>query len=484
MKHFKFKNLIYALGIFIFTSFTVNSQTINWTQTYGASGQDGGESMVLTDNGEIVIAGFKSTNNTKDVLLMKTDANGNEVWSRIYNIGVNDWGRDLKKTQDGGYIIAGMAGVSAQTYDPFLIKTDSEGNMLWYRTYDYGFGEDDRGHAVWQTSDGGYVIAGQTIIIHGVFANYDMYIIKTDANGNVQWTRIFYRQEEDADVALGVQQLNDGGYIVGGFTHSSPWSAYVLRLDSLGNPVWSNIYPGEWQSECYDIQSTPDGGFLLTGTESSFTTDTDFLIIKLNADGNLLWKKIYGTDHAEIGYNIKQLNDGGFIFAGMSSQLGGYDMYVVRTNSTGDLLWSQLIGGTSDDRAFAIASAQNGIHFVTGWAYSYGQGQGDVYLVKLTESPSGISQNNFLPAKAKLQQNYPNPFNPVTNIKFEISENSNVRINVYDVSGKLAGELLNKSLSPGNYEVNFDGSNYSSGIYFYTLTAGAYTETKSMMLIK
>jgi len=483
MKHVILKNSVLVL-IMIILSSTINSQTINWTQTYGASGQDGGESMLLTDNGDIVIAGFKSTNNTKDVLLMKTDAGGNEIWSRIYNIGVNDWGRDLKKTQDGGYIIAGMAGVSAQTYDPFLIKTDSEGNMLWYRTYDYGFGEDDRGHAVCQTSDGGYILAGQTIIIHGFFANYDMYVVKTDADGNVQWSRIFYRQEEDADVALGVQQLSDGGYIVGGFTHSSPWSAYVLRLDNLGNPIWSNIYPGEWQSECYDIQATPDGGFLLTGTESSFTTDTDLLIIKLSSTGTLQWKKIYGTEHAEIGYNIKQLNDGGYIFAGMSSQLGGYDMYVVRTNSTGDLIWSQLIGGTSDDRAFAIASAQNGTHYVTGWAYSYGQGQGDVFLVKLTESPSGITQNNFLPVTAELHQNYPNPFNPSTKIRFGISKNSNVKINVYNTSGKLVRELVNRYLESGNYETEFNAGSLSSGTYFYTLTAGEFTETKKMLLIK
>lgn len=484
MKIYIPKNTFVAVFILILSSLTVNAQMINWTQTYGASDQDGGQAMVLTENGEIVIAGFKSTNNLKDVFLIKTDAAGNELWSRVYNIGINDIGRDMKKTQDGGYIISGMTGVTAQIHDPFLIKTDSVGNMLWHRTYDFGFGADDRSHAVWQTSDGGYILAGQTIVIHGMFGNYDMYVVKTDAAGNIQWSRIFYRQEEGNDVALSVQQLSDRSYVIGGFTQSSPWSAYVVKLDSLGNSLWSNIYPGKWQSECNDIQATPDGGFLLTGTESSFTTDSDFLIIKLDSAGTQIWKKIYGSVESEFGYHARQLNDGGYIFAGMSSRLGGYDMYVIRTNAAGDSLWSQLIGGTSDDRAFAVVSTQSGSHYVAGWAWSYGQGQGDVFLVNLTESPSGIAQSNFFPITAELHQNFPNPFNPSTRIGFSISLKSNVKLRVYDVTGRHVRELINKNLESGKYEIEFDASSLPSGIYFYTLTGGHFSETKKMILIR
>ncbi len=375
---------------------SVLAQEIQWTQTYGGPDQDGGESMVLTSNGGIVIAGFKSSNNLKDILIMKADASGNEIWSRTYNLGLNDWGRSLKQTQDGGFIIAGMTEVNPQTFDPFLIKTDSTGIMQWQKQYDYGFGDDDRGHAVWQTSDGGYIIAGQTWLMHGSFGNYDMYVIKTDMNGNVQWKKVFYRENEGGDVALAVQQLSDSGFIIGGFTQSSSWASYIIRTDSLGNAIWSNIYEGSWQSECYDIQATPDGGFILTGTETSFQTDSDLLIIKLDANGNLIWKKIYGTVDAEQGESIQQLQDGGYIIAGMSSHgAGGYDMYVVKTNSTGDSLWSSTIGGFSDDRAFSVASVQAGSYLVTGWAWSYGQGLGDVYLVKLLDSVVPVELTSF-----------------------------------------------------------------------------------------
>jgi len=385
-----------SVVILLLSAVLINAQQIEWTRTYGAIDQDGGESMILTATGEIVIAGFKSSNFVKDVLLMKTDASGNELWSRTYNLNITDWARSLKQTQDGGFIIAGMTEVSPQIYDPFLLKTDSQGNLQWVRQYDYGFGDDDRAHAVWQTSDGGYIIAGQTWLMHGAFGNYDMYIIKTDMNGIVQWTKIFFRENEGADVALGIQQLSDGGYIIGGFTQSSEWASYIIRTDNLGNALWSNIYPGAWQSECYDIQSTPDGGFIYTGTESNFTTDTDVLLVKLDANGILQWKKIYGSVEADQGEFIQQLQDGGYIIAGMSASGGSsYDMYVVRTNSTGDLLWQRTIGGSSDDRAFSIATNPDGTHLVTGWAWSYGQGLGDVYLVKLQDSVVPVELTSF-----------------------------------------------------------------------------------------
>jgi len=391
--------ILSSVFILLLSTISINAQIIQWAQTYGGPGDDGGESMVLTSDGGIVIAGFKNSNNSKNVLIMKTDSSGNEIWSRTYNLGLDDWGRSLKQTQDGGFIIAGFTEVVPQIHDPFLIKTDSAGNIQWQHQYDYGFGDDDRGHAVWQTSDGGYIIAGQTWLGSPTFGTYDMYVVKTDMAGNVQWRQTYaYNNAASpgADVALAVQQLSDGGYIIGGFTQSTSWASYIIRTDSLGNAIWSNIYPGSWQSECYDIQATPDGGFILTGTESSFTTDGDLLIIKLDANGNLIWKKIYGTVDIEKGESIQRLQDGGYIIAGMSTHgAGGYDMYVVRTNSTGDSLWSRTIGGFGDDRAFSVATTQDGSHLVTGWTWSYGQGLGDVYLVKLLESVVPVELTGF-----------------------------------------------------------------------------------------
>lgn len=550
------------------------AQNIEWTKVYGGSGDDGAESMVVTDNDEIVITGFKTINNLKDVLLMKTDAAGNQIWSRTYNLGINDWARSLKQTLDGGFIIGGMTEVEPQVFDPFLIKTDADGNVQWEQQYDYGFGEDDRGHSVSLTSDGGYILAGQTWLMHGSFGNYDMYFVKTDIDGNVQWKQVYFRENDGADVALSIQQLDDGGYIAGGFTQSSSWASYIIRMDSQGNAVWSNIYPGSWQSECYEIQATPDGGFIYTGTESSFQTDTDLLIAKLDGSGSLIWKKIYGTIDAEQGEFIKQLQDGYFI-AGMSSHgSGSYDMYVVRTDPAGDSLWSRVIGGSGDDRAFAAASQSDGSYLAAGWTWSYGQGLGDVYLVNLSETVvpvelisfsaetrdnnvilqwatasevnnagfevqrkngnqdwlalsfiegSGTTQqvqhylytdnavlpanytyrikqidydgmfkySNIVsinvgvsPAEFLLAQNYPNPFNPATKINYSTAVEGLVTLRVYDITGKEIITLVNEHKAAGNYKVNFDASEFASGVYFYRLESGSSMQVKKMILVR
>jgi hypothetical protein len=579
--------LIIVLLLCLLVLSDVVAQEIQWTKFFGGTGDDGGESMVLTSDGGIVITGFKSPNNLKDVILMKADASGNELWSRTYNLGLNDWGRSLRQTQDGGFIIAGFTEVVPQIHDPFLIKTDSEGNIQWQHQYDYGFGDDDRGHAVWQTSDGGYIIAGQTWLGSPTFGTYDMYVVKTDMAGNVQWRQTYaYNNAASpgADVALAVQQLSDGGYIIGGFTQSSSWASYIIRTDSLGNAIWSNIYEGAWQSECYDIQATPDGGFILTGTETSFTTDGDLLIIKLNPNGDIIWKKIYGTVDAEQGEFIQQLQDG-YVIAGMSTHgAGGYDMYVVRTNSTGDSLWSRTIGGFGDDRAFSVATTQDGSHLVTGWTWSYGQGLGDVYLVKLQDSVVPVELTNFsanvngddvilnwstateinnqgfeihrkisdkgnqqsewnmvgfvngsgttsetrnynftdynlisgsysyrlkqidfdgtykysdivevevnnIPTQFSLDQNYPNPFNPATKIKYTIPDVGTslmkfVQLKVYDVLGNEVATLLSEEKPAGSYEVSFNASGLTSGMYIYKLQAGNYNKVRKMILLK
>ena len=463
------------------------AQTLRWTHTYGGPGQDGGESMVLGGDGGLVIAGFTSATPFayKDVFILKTSAGGDSLWSRTYSPGMNDIARAIRRTTDGGYIIAGMTEVNPQTFDPFLIKTDSMGVLQWQRQYDFGFGDDDRGHGVWQTTDGGYIVVGQTWLVHGLFGNYDMYVIKTDAGGNVQWTRIFYREEEGGDVALAVQQLADGGYIIGGFTQSSEWASYVVRTDSSGDSLWTRIYPGAWQSECYDIQAAPGGGFVLTGTESSFDTDTDLLLMKLDAQGGMVWKKIHGTVDADQGESFEQLEDGGYIVAGMSANgTSGYDVYVVRTDSSGDTVWTRTVGGLGDDRSFSVVRTAPGSYVVTGWSWSFGQGVGDVYLLEFGDSPLMVRENSAYPEALVLHPNYPNPFNPATTIEFRIAEFGWVTLRVYDVLGREIATLVDGEKAPGRHTVEFDATGLPSGTYLACIRSGNAQRTGRLVLVK
>jgi hypothetical protein len=228
----------------------------------------------------------------------------------------------------------------------------------------------------------------------------------------------------------------------------------------------------------------------MTGTETSHETDADVMIAKLDANGNQLWKKIYGGENSEQGEFVQHLSDGGFIIAGMAADpSNGYDMYIMRTNSSGDSLWSKQIGGFSDDRAFSVLSVQNGSYFVTGWTWSYGLGSGDVYLVKLSESLTGVNGNNTVPESPILGQNFPNPFNLSTRFTFSIPEAANVIIKIYDVSGKEVTTLLNTVLAAGSYNVDWDSKNIQgqytgSGVYFYKIISGNFIDVKKMVLVK
>lgn len=231
---------------------------------------------------------------------------------------------------------------------------------------------------------------------------------------------------------------------------------------------------------------TSDGNLVLSGTSVSFDTDTDILIEKLDLSGNQLWEKIYGGEDSETGQSIKEVTTGGYVLSGMAStQTSGWDMFVMQTNTIGDSLWSGRFGGSSDDRGWAIETLSDGSIAAAGWAYSFGAGGGDVYLLKLTiQNITGVNPGPIPIPSFELFQNYPNPFNPSTNIRFGITNRDFVSLRVYNTLGQLVKTLLNEYRSPGSYEIEFEGSDLPGGAYFYRMNAGEFSETRIMLLSK
>jgi hypothetical protein len=363
------------LFLLVFSYNILHAQDIIWEQVFGSQQEDAGFGIVHSSDNTLVVAGF----NNSQIYLSKLDLNGNLIWEKFYGFGV---GTDVKQTSDGGYIISGtVAGPN-----PFLLKTDSQGNTEWFYTYDY-LGGDDRAHSVILTSDGGYLLVGQTWILNGSFGSYDMYVVKTNASGIAEWKKNYSYESYGNDLARCAIQLSDGGFIIGGHTQSTSWSAFLVKLDGSGNVIWKKVYMPQVQSQCHDLLLTSDGNMIIAGTTYDYS-QSDALLIKADLSGNLIWFKKIGTPGEEIAESIVELNDGGFAAAGITSNYNfSWDVYIIRTDASGNLLWHKNSGGDHDDRGFGLAVLNDNSLVTAGWSWSYSSGYGgDIYLVKFDDS--------------------------------------------------------------------------------------------------
>jgi putative pyrroloquinoline-quinone binding quinoprotein len=265
-----------------------------WMKTFGGVANNKAASVQQTKDGGYILTGsYLSPGKGQLVYLLKTDTNGNELWSRTFEGTGDDCGSSVQQTNDGGYIVAGSWGRG----DPsiILIKTDSDGNELWMNTFGNGYGT-----SVQQTDDGGYILAGARYIdLPAPFGvDYDVLLIKTDADGNELWRETW--GETNDDFGRSVQQTKDGGYIIAG--------TFLIKTDANGNELWIKNIGGR------SVQQTTDGGYIIAGKTGTVGKYSLYLI-KIDVDGNEVWSKTWPG----WGWSVRQTIDGGYIVAGTAA---------------------------------------------------------------------------------------------------------------------------------------------------------------------
>jgi len=380
-------NKISVISLIVFLSYNISSAQITFQRTYGGNGpySDVPGAVIQSNDGGYIIVGYTESFGAGmwDVYLVKTDSIGDTLWTKTYGGSDRDIGYSVQQTNDGGYIVVG----ATEIFDIFagevlLIKTDANGDTLWTRTY--GGNSRDEGYAVQQTADSGYIITGKTASYGAGI--HDVYLIKTDVSGDTLWTRTYGGL--DFDIGYSVQQTSDGGYVVAGTTNSfGPWSGnvYLVKTDSIGDTLWTRVYGGSDADEGYCVQQTSDSGYIITGRTKSFGAGgEDVYLIKTNANGDTLWTRTYGGLDFDIGYSVQQTFDDGYVIAGYNSN-NGTGVYLIRTNASGDTLWTKTYGDGAEI-GFAMSKTSDNGYIIAGSTSSFGGGTGGNYYLIKTDS--------------------------------------------------------------------------------------------------
>jgi hypothetical protein len=367
----------------IFTQFA--HAQVRFARTYGGTNWDYAYFVQQTSDGGYIVAGTTTSFGAgmSDIFLIKIDANGDAQWAKTYGGTNDDWASSVQQTSDGGYIVSGFTkSFSVGSWDVFLMKTDANGNIQWAKTY--GGASEDYAYFVQQTSDGGYIVAGRTRSFGA--GGYDIFLIKTDANGNVQWAKTYGGTGDE--LFSSVQQTSDGGYIVAGRTLSFGAGGndiFLIKTDENGDVQWAKTYGGTNHDYALSVQQTSDGGYIVAGWTSSFGAGwDDIFLIKTDANGNIIWAKTYGGSANEYAFSVQQTSDGGYIVAGRTSSFGaGWDdIFLIKTDANGNIIWAKTYGGSANEYAFSVQQTSDGGYIVAGRTSSFGAGIWDVFLVK------------------------------------------------------------------------------------------------------
>ncbi len=349
-------------------SIGLNAQT--WERFYNFNEFDYLKSALPTADGGIIFVGhslvFGVSGAIGNIMMIKTDRDGHLLWERSYTEGNFDEVLTTIPTSDGNYLIGGLTfdGINGNgSADGWILKMDQDGNILWDSLY--GGDEFEKIYSLHETTDGGFVFAGETRstesgdimeppINPDSLNAKDSWIGKIDANGVLLWNHRFGSYEDDILIDLAIAPNGDilatGNFLPPGLDQD--WDISLYRFDPDGNMLGNSFYGGDEHEEVFSIINTSDGNFAIGGmTNSQGSGASDTYLLKIDPDGNVLWDNSYGGAAGEYAAFVQEMPDGGFSILSSTESFGSdlLDLYLIRTEPNGEERWTKVFDG-GDDR--------------------------------------------------------------------------------------------------------------------------------------
>ena len=318
---------------------------ISWEKTYSYGDWiNEAYTMQQTSDGGYIVGGHTSARDTYDkAWLIKLDSNGDITWQKTYN---EVWRfSSIQQTTDGGYIAGGdyIKEVAPGMYDNdlLLLKLDSMGNISWAKSYDLSLQE--YVPYIQQTPDLGYIVIGH---IRLGLVEHDILLLKLDSSGGVSWQKRYGGGRLYG--GFPIHLTTDGGYMICGDSRASgagDYDFWVLKLDQNGNTLWQKTYGGHGDDYIRSLQQTPDGGYTVVGNTRSFGLgESDILVVRLDDTGSIIWQKTYGGSDSDSGVYYGKTMDGGSIVVGYSNSLSAGHLTIFKLDSNGDIPDCDVIG--------------------------------------------------------------------------------------------------------------------------------------------
>ncbi|TET22424.1 MAG: T9SS type A sorting domain-containing protein [Candidatus Stahlbacteria bacterium] len=460
-------------------------QTIQagWTRTYGGDDYDYAWSVQQTSDGNYIVVGstWSFGAGKSDCWLLKVDDKGDTLWARTYGESESDFGLYVQQTSDGGYIITGSkTSVKEGDQDVWLFKTDSQGELLWEKSY--GKDEHDYAWCVQQTSEGGYIIAGVKDYAKTGCVCPRAWLLKTDSQGDTLWTRS-YGGDETSGAAYYVTETSDSGYVVVG---QLALDLFLFKVNSDGDSLWTHTHSrGDYQHVGCCLQETPDKGFIITGVSFAppESNASKVWLLKTDSVGDTLWTHTYGEEKLNIGEHVSITSDGGYIITGGRDYVGpGWgDLYLIKTDSEGDEEWNRTYGKTEaeTDWGNCVQQTSDGGYIIAGDTESYGAGASDLWLIK-TDSLGFVETVQEEPiADAPADWQVLSPIGHSIVLRYE-DRPQGFSASVFDASGRKVDEI-HASQASGTI---IWGDTQTPGVYFIRSSSDNTMTTRKVILVK